>query len=399
MYHTATADLRAATTYCLFDTPLGLCAIAWLHAGAPRATPAVTALRIPEATPEETTAKLLRHLGAAVPGTPPRPIAAVIEKIRRHLQGTPQDFRNIPLDLGDIAPFARQVYEATCAIPAGRTRSYGEVAAAVGQPRAARAVGRVMAGNPVALIIPCHRVLAAGRKIGGYSAHGGLATKERMLQLEGVLLRPPPTIASHRDLEHAAARLRTRDKKLQRCMNVPLKLRPRPNQPIYASLMEAIVRQQLSPAAASTILARVKALFPGDALPEPDMLLHTPDQVLRAAGLSTAKTAALKDVAAKALDGTIPSRREAATLTDEALIRRLTAIRGVGRWTVEMLLVFHLRRADVLAVDDYALRKAVADVYRLKQMPTPQQFAAIGEAWRPYRTVASLYLWNHCNQM
>jgi 3-methyladenine DNA glycosylase/8-oxoguanine DNA glycosylase len=105
----------------------------------------------------------------------------------------------------------------------------------------------------------------------------------------------------------------------------------------------------------------------------------------------------LKDIAAKTLDGTLPSIDEIALLDDEAIIRRLTAIHGIGRWTVEMMLIFHLGRPDVLPVDDYALRKSMAAALELPQIPTPKQAAELGEAWRPYRTIASLYLWQANN--
>jgi 3-methyladenine DNA glycosylase/8-oxoguanine DNA glycosylase len=169
---------------------------------------------------------------------------------------------------------------------------------------------------------------------------------------------------------------------------------PKSEQSPYATLFEAVVHQQLSPKAATTILGRVKAIYPGSTIPEPGDLLKTPDRLLRGAGLSKAKTAALKDLAAKTLDGTVPSSEKIAALSDDEITRRLTSIYGVGRWTVEMLLIFNLGRMDVFPVDDYALRKSVADVYGMKDIPTPKQLDALGELWRPLRTVATLYLWN-----
>jgi methylated-DNA-[protein]-cysteine S-methyltransferase len=110
---------------------------------------------------------------------------AVIERIRRHLGGEVQDFRGVAVDLRDVTPFFRQVYEAAREIPPGQTRTYGEIAKAVGQPNAAEEVGRAMARNPAPILIPCHRVAAAGGKPGGFSAHGGRATKSKLLALEG----------------------------------------------------------------------------------------------------------------------------------------------------------------------------------------------------------------------
>jgi methylated-DNA-[protein]-cysteine S-methyltransferase len=146
----------------------------------------VTLLQLPEATTEKTAARVVRSTGASKASKPPPPIAEVIERLCKHLKGDIQDFRDIPIDLEGAAPFARQVYEAARRIPPGQTTTYGELAKAVGHRGAARAVGHALARNPIALIIPCHRVLAAGSKPGGFSAHGGLATKARMLAIEGL---------------------------------------------------------------------------------------------------------------------------------------------------------------------------------------------------------------------
>ncbi len=113
--------------------------------------------------------------------------------------------------------------------------------------------------------------------------------------------------------------------------------------------------------------------------------------------MSRSKTKALKDIAARALDGTVPSAEEVLTLSDDEIIKRLTLIYGVGQWTVEMMLIFNLGRMDVLPVDDYALRKSIAGVFGMNTIPTPKEANKLGEMWRPYRTVASLYLWNMKN--
>jgi methylated-DNA-[protein]-cysteine S-methyltransferase len=170
--------------YCLFETPLGSCAIAWSEGE--NSSAAVTFLQLPEATTKRTEARIARHAGTCAASAPPRQIAAVIQRVSRHLQGDVQDFRDVAVDLDGAGPFARQVYEAARLIPAGQTTTYGELARAVSRPAAARAVGQALGRNPVALIIPCHRVLAAGGRPGGFSAHGGLTTKARLLALEGI---------------------------------------------------------------------------------------------------------------------------------------------------------------------------------------------------------------------
>jgi O-6-methylguanine DNA methyltransferase len=174
--------------YCLFQTALGSCGIAWSEDGDSGGPPAVTWLQLPEATMELTESRIVRHSGAPRLIAPPPQIADAIEKVRNHLQGEVQDFRDIPIDLSGAAPFARQVYEASREIPAGETRTYGELARSLGRPAAARAVGQALAANPMPLIIPCHRILAAGGKSGGFSAHGGKATKARLLAIEGATL-------------------------------------------------------------------------------------------------------------------------------------------------------------------------------------------------------------------
>jgi DNA-3-methyladenine glycosylase II len=161
----------------------------------------------------------------------------------------------------------------------------------------------------------------------------------------------------------------------------------------YAALLSAVAHQQLHARAAEAILGRLKALH-GDALPAPAALLAMPDEVLRACGFSGAKAAALRDLAAKAADGTIPSKARAARLSDDELIARLTTIRGVGRWTVEMLLIFTLRRPDVLPVDDFGVREGYRIIYGLEAQPKPKALAQTGAVWAPYRSTAALYLWH-----
>jgi methylated-DNA-[protein]-cysteine S-methyltransferase len=174
--------------YCLFETPLGACGIAWGEPGDTGAEPAVAFLQLPEATATRAEARIRRNSGAGRASEPPPRIAGLLRQVCQHLAGDVQDFRDVPVDLGGAGPFARQVYEAARLIPAGQTTTYGELARAVGRPNAARAVGQALGMNPIALIIPCHRVLAAGGKVGGFSAHGGLATKAKLLAIEGVSL-------------------------------------------------------------------------------------------------------------------------------------------------------------------------------------------------------------------
>ncbi len=171
------------------------------------------------------------------------------------------------------------------------------------------------------------------------------------------------------------------------------RLRPRVTQSIFGALVESIVYQQLSGKAAATILERTRRLFLPKRFPAPADILATPDDRLRAAGLSRAKTAALKDLAQHTLGGTVPTLARARRMTDEELIERLTTVRGVGVWTVEMLLMFRLGRPDVLPIGDLGVRKGFSLAYGLDRMPTPKELAAHAECWRPYRSVGSWYMW------
>ncbi len=379
--------------YRLFETALGFCGIAWEISDSSTGQSLVTFFQLPEATKQLTEERIARLSQGRKASAPPR-IAEIIRKVQKHLRGELQDFQDVAVDLKGVSPFGLQVYESCRTIPSGGTLSYGELANIMNRPAASRAVGQALGRNPVPIIIPCHRVLAAGNKPGGFSAPGGLATKARLLAIEGATIGLPAVIKSRRDLLRTAALLRIRDPRLARCLDKSIDFRLRNGQSPYATLIEAVVHQQLSPKAATTILGRVKDLYPGSTFPEPGDLLKTPDRLLRGAGLSKAKTAALKDIAQKTLDNVVPSSKDIISLSNGEITKRLTSIYGVGQWTVEMLLIFNLGRMDVLPVDDYALRKSVAVVFKMKDVPTPKQVSALGESWRPYRTVASLFLWN-----
>jgi len=160
----------------------------------------------------------------------------------------------------------------------------------------------------------------------------------------------------------------------------------------FEALARNIIYQQLHGNAAAAIHQRVLALF-GKSTLRPQDILDASEEILRSAGLSRAKLVALKDLAAKTLDGTIPGLARLRRMDDEAIIERLTEVRGIGRWTVEMLLMFRLGRPDVLPVGDYAVRKGFALTYALEEMPKPKALTAYGERWRPFRSVASWYMW------
>lgn len=173
----------------------------------------------------------------------------------------------------------------------------------------------------------------------------------------------------------------------------PLNFEARTQRSPFESLVQAVAHQQLHGKAAQTILARFVALFPGNKFPKPEQIADIPDDVLRGCGFSRAKVLAIQDIALKSLDGVIPTSRQIVKLSDEEIISRLTQVRGVGRWTVEMLLIFQLGRPDVLPVDDYGVRNGFQVAYGLPEHPTKKELADHGLCWQPHRSTAALYLW------
>lgn len=171
------------------------------------------------------------------------------------------------------------------------------------------------------------------------------------------------------------------------------KLAPTAWQSTFEALAESIVYQQLTGKAAATILGRVKKLFHEENFFTPQEILAASEEQLRSAGLSRAKTLALKDLALKTTEGLVPDADDLHDLDDDQIVKRLVAIRGIGKWTVQMLLIFRLGKPDVLPVDDYGVRKGFALVYGLDELPKPKELESFGEIWRPYRTVAAWYLW------
>lgn len=195
--------------------------------------------------------------------------------------------------------------------------------------------------------------------------------------------------------ERAVTHLAAADHRLGRLIERvgPCRLRADKTRSPFQTLVRAVAHQQLTGKAANTILGRLLALHPGRDFPTPEDLLAAPEEKLRSVGFSRAKVASLKDIAAKTLDGVVPDPKALAKLPDAEIIERLTAIRGVGQWTVEMMLIFKLGRLDVLPVHDYGVKKGFAKTYRKKDLPKPAELLEHGERWRPFRSVASWYLW------
>lgn len=206
-------------------------------------------------------------------------------------------------------------------------------------------------------------------------------------------MRPPY------DIDRASAELAQADPRLGELIARvgPCRLTLRDMHSPFLGLLRAIVYQQLTGKAAATIYDRLCGLFEGGE-PEPRALLALPLERLRAVGLSGAKAAAAYDLAEKTLAGVVPPREALTRMADEEIIERLVQVRGIGRWTVEMLLIFNLGRANVLPVGDLGVRRGVMRIYRLAAMPTPTEVRRYGEPWAPYRSVASWYLWRAAEQ-
>ena len=195
--------------------------------------------------------------------------------------------------------------------------------------------------------------------------------------------------------EPAIEHLTKADKILARLIRKvgPCELIPRKRCSPFQALVQSVAHQQLNGTAANTILKRVMALYSWRKFPTPDDVLATPDEKLRGAGLSRAKVASIKDIAAKTLEGVVPPARTIAKMPDAEILERLTTIRGVGPWTVEMLLIFKLGRLDVLPATDFGVRKGFAVIFMRDDLPKPAELLEHGERWRPYRSIASWYLW------
>jgi methylated-DNA-[protein]-cysteine S-methyltransferase len=174
-----------AHSFALFDTAIGRCGVAWSDRG-------IAGVQLPQADEQQTRARMLQRFPAAGEGAPPPEVQRALDRIVALFDGEPSDLSVVPLDMDGVPPFHRRVYELARRIPPGTTLSYGEIAARLGSPGAARAVGQALGQNPFPIVVPCHRVLAAGGKIGGFSAHGGAATKLRMLAIEGAPVNGAP---------------------------------------------------------------------------------------------------------------------------------------------------------------------------------------------------------------
>jgi methylated-DNA-[protein]-cysteine S-methyltransferase len=346
-------------SFALFDSAVGRCAVVWGERG-------VVGVQLAESSESRTRARVHKRF----------PDAHESEAI---------DLSTAALDLDGVPPFHRRVYEIVRTIPPGSTRTYHQVAVQLKTPNAAGAVARALRQNPFPIVVPSHRVLGADGKIGG-----DVTTNFPLLSQETESTTPLDF-----DPSAAALHLRVVDPDLARLIDTigPVDLRLNTARSVFFALAEAIVYQQLNGRVAEKIFARVCALFPyAPQGPSAEQLLKASDKKLRGAGLSGAKLLSLRDLARRVVAGEVPGLYDLRAMDDEAIIECLSQVRGIGRWTAEMFLIFRLGRPDVLPVDDYGVRQGFAFAMQSK-LPTPQELGKYGERWIPFRTVASWYLW------
>lgn len=377
----------------LFDTAIGRCGVAWTERG-------VIGLQLPEETEQSTRERMRSRFPELTETFPPPHAQRATDAVVALMAGEEVDLASIPLDFEGVPAFHREVYEALRRTSRGTTVTYGELAAMAGSPGAARAVGTALRRNPLAILVPCHRVVAAGGKLGGFSAAGGPCTKTRMLGIEGVhfdAAASTPARPEGFDFDPVTAlrQLSGADPELGRLIETvgafTMQLGTTPS--VFVALVRSVTYQQLSGKAAGTIYGRLCALFANpEGGPTAEELLRLTDEQLRGAGVSRNKILSMRDLATRQLAGEIPTLAEARLLTDEELVERLLPVRGIGRWTVEMLLMFRLGRPDVLPTTDLGIRNGFARAFGVP-LPLPAEIAGRGERWRPYRTVASWYLW------
>lgn len=378
--------------FALFDTAIGPCALAWREAG-------LVGVQLPEGSEAATRRQIARRFPDLEAREPAAAVRRARDAMTALLNGSASDLSNIALDMRDVTTFRRQVYDYARTIPRGATVTYGELAAGIGARGAARAVGRALGGNPFPIVVPCHRVLAAGGRSGGFSAKGGANTKMRMLAIEGAVpggRDSAPRDGFEFDPDAAVAWLRAADPRLAKIIDRvgPFRMTVQETSTVFVALARAIVYQQLSGKAAGTIFGRVCRLMPrGQRGLTAANVMQLDDETLRGAGLSRNKLLALRDLSRRTLSGELPTLAKLRRMSDDDAVETLTAVRGIGRWTVEMLLITRLGRGDVLAVDDLGLRQGHAVIMGRRTPTAPRALAAYGERWRPYRTVASWYLW------
>ncbi len=364
---------------CYVNTSFGACGIGWQPDG-------IDLLQLPDRDASAMLARL-QQLAPTRPLTADAPafVLDAARMIQQYFSGDIPDFKTVPVVYPKNSS-ARKTYDALRNIPAGNTITYGELAKRSGHPNAARAVGRRMAQNPVPLIVPCHRVLPKSGGLGGFSAGEGVSLKARMLHLEGYHFSEK----HHRALMH----LSECDPKMKDLSHrygpyLPLLVDPGDH---YSALIEIILSQQVATQAAKTICSRFRKLTNNNTFPSAEKILTLSEEDFRATGISKQKASYIRDLAEKVLQQELPLK-QLWRYSDEEVIQVLTKVRGLGRWSAQMFLLFQLKRLDLLPVDDLGFRNGLAELYGEKHIATADAMKAFAKIWQPYRSVACWYLW------
>jgi methylated-DNA-[protein]-cysteine S-methyltransferase len=373
--------------YLLLATPLGPAGLEWSEAG-------VTRLLFGR-TPEALRERFVRRR-AQESRRPPRFVRDATSRLQAHLLGRPQDFGSIPLDFAGTSSLFVEVAAALRDTPAGATVDADALAARLSLPGGTPRLKQLLARNPLPILLPGHRILGAEGRLGAWG--GGEGVHERLLGLESTGqpgLYAADGAALGVRVEEALAYLEGRDARLGELIRRvgPFRLALRRGHSPYEALARSIVGQQITGRAAQAILAHLASVFKTPGVPPPDRILRATDAKLRQAGLSGGKARAFRDLAAHARSGAVPSWAVLRRWPDERILSTLTEIRGIGRWTVEMVLLFRLGRPDVLPLGDYGVRKGYARALARGRMPSPRELQRRGWRWRPFRSVASWYLW------
>lgn len=315
--------------------------------------------------------------------------STLAQRVRAHFCGEVQDFRDVRLQFSEQSPFTDSVYRAARDIAPGCVVTYGDLAAKLGSPGSSRAVGSALGKNPTLLVVPCHRVVGAGKSSGGFSAPGGLRTKSLMLAAEGF---GAESLWDEGEMEKGFLQL-SEDPKLGEVVRAvgpcPLKAQF-PNHP-FGAIARAVLYQQLAGSAAAAIAKRVAALG-SEPFPTPAEFAALSFEDLRGAGVSGPKIRTLHALANAVLAGEVRPE-EFRLLPDDEVVRSISSVKGLGSWSAEMVLMFHLGRRDLLPVKDLGIRKGFQLVFGMKALPDAHRMERLAKPWRPYRSLASWYLW------
>ena len=380
--------------FAIFDTDIGRCSIAWGERG-------IVGVHLPEGREVATRALVTGRFPGAREAPPPPHVQRAIDAIGALFRGEASNLSGVVLDMDRVPPFHRRVYEEARRIAPGATLSYGEVARRLGAPGSARAVGQALGRNPFAIVVPCHRVLAAGGRAGGFSANGGITTKLRMLSIE--VQRASGGAGSFEgdgvfgfDAATALEHLRASDAALARLIEAagPFRMRLTRTPSLFVALAESIVYQQLNGKAAATIFARVCALFPrAHEGPTADRILRASDEKLRGAGLSRPKLLSLRDLRASPRTARFrPSPRCIAWIaTRSSSASPGSAASADGRSRCSSCSASAGRTCCRPTTSAFA--KGLRSPSRRGSCRLVTIFERRGARWKPYRTVASWYLW------